>query len=185
VPAAIVVLGGGLSEVAPEYGMPTPQPAALERLRYGAWLARRTGAALAISGGIGWASPQAGPGGAAILSEADVMADIATRELGCPVRWRETGSRDTRENARRTLAMLAPQGVRELVVVTSDWHMPRALRDFRAAAAAFAPGMRLIAAPMGSAPPAAAPALAWIPSPSGFQRARAVLREALALQAGA
>jgi uncharacterized SAM-binding protein YcdF (DUF218 family) len=118
------------------------------------------------------------------------MGDIASKEFGCPVRWRESGSRDTRENARRTVALLAPQGIRTLVLVTHGWHMPRALREFRAAAAqaaASAPAadgaasLRIVAAPMGLAGLQLAPPLAWMPTGDGYERVRQVLREALGL----
>lgn len=177
---AIVVLGGGLSETALEYGRPAPDPLALERLRYGVWLARATGAPLAISGGTGWSSPPRGIGTAAPMPEADVLGDIGAEELGFPPRWRERASRDTRENARDTVGLLAPEGIRTLVVVTHGWHMPRALREFRAAAAGVVTKPRIVPAPMGQAEPATAGVLRWCPSSSGFERVRAVLREALA-----
>jgi uncharacterized SAM-binding protein YcdF (DUF218 family) len=188
-PAAIVVLGGGLTAPAPEYGLPTPESVALERLRYGVWLSRATGVPLAISGGTGWASPQSAADGRPAPREADVMGDIASREFGCPVRWRDSRSRDTHENALDTVALLAPQGVRTLVIVTHGWHMPRALREFRAAAVrsaaasgASAPArIRVVPAPMGMAGPELAPPLAWMPSGDGYLRVRRVLREALGL----
>jgi uncharacterized SAM-binding protein YcdF (DUF218 family) len=184
-PMAIVVLGGGLDREAPEYGGPGPSAAALERLRYGAWLSRSTDIPLAVSGGTGWAGPQdEGSGAARVPAEADIMAGIAAEDFGRPLRWRETASRDTRENAGYTVALLAPQGVREIVVVTHGWHMPRALRDFRAAAAADAsasvPAMAIRPAPMGLAPPSERPLLDWMPSGTGAMRVRVVLREALA-----
>ena len=49
---AIVVLGGGVLPDAPEYGAPQLVPHIMERLRYGAWLARRTGKPLAFAGGL-------------------------------------------------------------------------------------------------------------------------------------
>ena len=51
---AIVVLGGGVHPVSPEYGEPQASPAAAMRLRYGAWLARQTGLPVAFAGGLGW-----------------------------------------------------------------------------------------------------------------------------------
>ena len=109
------------------------------------------------------------------------MGRIAAEEFGRPLQWREGSSRDTHENADFTVSMLAPQGVREIVVVTHGWHMPRALREFRAAAAkAGANAVEIRPAPMGLAPPAERAPLDWIPSGTGALRARAVLREALA-----
>ena len=54
-PVAIVVLGGGSRPLAPEYGMSNLEDRSVERLRYGLWLGRETGAPVAFSGGIGWA----------------------------------------------------------------------------------------------------------------------------------
>ena len=64
------------------------------------------------------------------------MAEVARDEFGLTLRWVEPASRDTHENAVDTLALLQPAGVREVVLVTHGAHMPRALREFRAAAAA-------------------------------------------------
>ena len=64
------------------------------------------------------------------------MAEIARAEWNVPLRWTETASRDTHENAVNTVALLRPAGIREIVLVTHGLHMPRALREFRAAAAA-------------------------------------------------
>jgi uncharacterized SAM-binding protein YcdF (DUF218 family) len=180
---AIVVLGGGLDRVAPEYGLSGLSAAPLERLRYGAWLSRATDIPLAVSGGSGWAGPQ-NDDARRVPSEADVMGAIAAEDFGRPLRWREPASRDTRENARLTISLLAPQGVQEIVLVTHGWHMPRALRAFREAAAAHAstdvPALAIRAAPMGLAPPASRPLLDWMPSGTGAYRVYVVLREALA-----
>ncbi len=179
---AIVVLGGGVDRAAPEFGRETLNVAALARLRYGAWLSRETGVPLAASGGRGWAAADD-----PLPPEAQVMADAARDEFGRPLRWAETRSRDTHENAGNTVPMLAAAGVREIVVVTHGWHMPRAMREFRAAAAALpassASGVaapRIVAAPMGIAYSGDRSVLAWMPSGDGAQRMRAVLREVLA-----
>ena len=110
------------------------------------------------------------------------MDEIARTEFGVPLRWTETESRDTPENAVDTLRLLRPDGIRELVLVTQGQHMPRALREFRAAAAAQAASapVRISAAPMGQASPANTPVLDWFPSGEGALRMHAVLHEVLA-----
>jgi hypothetical protein len=75
-PFAIVVLGGGVEALAPEYGTSTLQPISVERLRYGIWLARLTGAPLAFSGGVGHAQKHKS------VSEAEAAARIAREEFG-------------------------------------------------------------------------------------------------------
>ncbi|HWH84918.1 MAG TPA: YdcF family protein [Burkholderiaceae bacterium] len=172
---AIVVLGGGMEPRAPEYGTASLMHASLERLRYGVWLGRQTNLPVAFSGGVGWAQPDA-------MAEAQVAARIAADEFGRPLKWLEDRSRDTRENASRTLALLRPAGIRRIVLVTHGWHMPRAQRAFEAAAGG---AIAIEPAPMGLARGNELPVLRWMPSSDGFRDVRAVLREALGRLAGA
>ena len=172
---AIVVLGGGLEPFAPEYAVSNLKPEALARLRYGLWLGRQTGLPVAFSGGVGWGQPDAEP-------EALTAQRIATREFGRPLKWAEDHSRDTRQNAVRSLALLRPAGIRHIVLVTHGWHMPRALRVFRDTAGE---GMLIEPAPMGLARNTEQPALRWLPSIDGFSAMRHMLREVLGRLAGA
>ena len=175
-PVAIVALGGGVEPFAPEYGVDSLQDLSLERLRYAIWLSRETGAPIAFSGGTGWSQRDA-------QAEARVAGRIAADEFGRPIRWIEADSRDTRENAQRTLALLKPAGIDRIVLVTNGWHMPRALRAFRQAAAGS--DVQIEAAPMGLAGRLDSPLLEWLPSTRGFERMRLVLREWLGRLAGA
>lgn len=177
-PVAIIVLGGGRESLAPEYGVADLNPHSMERLRYGAWLARATGAPLGFSGGVGHAAQEGAP-------EAEIAADIAAREYGRALRWVEARSRDTRENARQTMPMLRDAGVHQLVLVTHGWHMPRALRAFRDAAAHDKVALEIVPAPMGLARRIERPALRWIPSSEGFMLVRSVLREKIGWWLGA
>ncbi len=172
---AIVVLGSGAEPLAPEYGVSNLSAASIERLRYGVWLARATGLPLGFSGGVGW-------GAARSQSEAQVAERIAKDEFNSPLRWAEGESRDTRENAMHSIALLRRAGITHIVLVTHDWHMPRALRDFQRAATE---GVTIEAAPMGLATRAQLPSLAWLPSGEGMLHVRRVLREALGLLMGA
>jgi uncharacterized SAM-binding protein YcdF (DUF218 family) len=173
---AVVVLGGGRRLRAPEYGMSTLNERSIERLRYGIWLAKETGLPAAFSGGVGHGAD----GG---TSEAEVAARIAEREFGRPLRWTETESRDTRENAQKTIALLQPQGIEQIVLVTHGYHMPRALLNFERAAAGSK--IRVIPAPMGM-PPAGRLRLGdWLPTSDGFESNRLVLHEWLGRVAGA
>jgi len=175
---AIVVLGAGRRLFAPEYGLSTLKPLSVERLRYGLWLARETGLPLAFSGGVGNGS-EPGP------SEAEIAARIAAREFGRPLKWTEAESRDTRENAAFTLALLKPAGIREIVLVTHGDHMPRALRAFQQAAQRSGDAVRIVPAPMGLAARVQRPVLRWLPSIEGFAATRLALRELVGLAAGA
>ena len=174
-PLAIVILGAGSEPFAPEYGVSSLQPSSLERLRYGIWLAGQTGAPLAFSGGVGWAQQGS-------TSEARVAAKIAADEFGRPIRWIESESRDTRENAALTMALLKPAGIDHVVLVTHGYHMPRALRAFTEAAG---PAVRIEPAPMGLARNLETPTLEWLPSAAGFRDMRQLLRELAGTAAGA
>ncbi len=165
---AILVLGGGVEPYAPEYGMSNLSSYSLESLRYGLWLGRETAWPVGFSGGTGW-------GNRTGAAEADVAARIAAQEYGRPLRWVEAESRDTRENAARSLPLLKASGVRHVLLVTRGWHMQRAKALFDAAAADS--GIRIEAAPMGLATKADIPQLAWLPTSAGFERVRLVLRE--------
>lgn len=166
-PIAIVVLGGGIEPYAPEYGVANLTRVSLERLRYGVWLGRETGLPVAFSGGVGWDQPDA-------KAEAQVAAQIAGQEFGRPLKWVEDSSRDTRENATHTLALLKPLGIKHIVLVTHGWHMPRAVRAFEEAAGS---ELRIEAAPMGLARGLEGPALTWLPTNSGIVDVRNIVRE--------
>ena len=175
---AIVVLGGGRESRAPEYGVASLSPLSLERLRYGIWLSRETGAPVLFSGGLAHAAQ---PG----ASEAEVAADIAARDFLRPLKWTESRSRDTRESAQFTIGALRDQGVKQLVLVTHGWHMARAQRAYQDATAYQAVNLEIVAAPMGLAQRVERPALRWVPSSEGFMLVRAVLREKFGLWLGA
>ena len=165
---AIVVLGGGRRLLAPEYGVSTLLERGIERLRYGMWLSRETGLPMAFSGGVANGAP-AGP------TEAEIAARIADKEFGRPLRWTENESRDTRENALRTVALLEPQGIDRIVLVTHAYHMPRALRNFQRAAEGRK--LTIIAAPMGMRGGSQLSTNDWLPSANGFDGTRIILHE--------
>lgn len=173
---AIVVLGGGAEAFAPEYGVGNLAAPSLERLRYGLWLSRETGVPVAFSGGVGWAQSQD-------VAEADVASRIAAQEFQRPLRWVENESRDTRQNAAYSVALLKRSGITRILLVTHGWHMPRAMRAFEDAAGPA--GMRVEAAPMGMAARVESAALDWLPSALGFQRVRNAVRESLGRLMGA
>jgi uncharacterized SAM-binding protein YcdF (DUF218 family) len=173
---AIVVLGGGVEPFAPEYGVSMLTSNSLERLLFGNWLSRETAVPVAFSGGPGWAQRQN-------VSEAEVAARIAAQELGRPLKWTEDQSRDTRENAARTIPLLKRAGVTHILLVTHGWHMPRAKRAFDELAGPN--GIQVEAAPMGLASRADGQALDWLPTTLGATRARGALRECLGRLLGA
>jgi uncharacterized SAM-binding protein YcdF (DUF218 family) len=173
---AIVVLGGGVEPFAPEYGVSMLAPTSLERLMYGNWLSRETGLPIAFSGGTGWSHQQS-------AAEAEVAARVAAQDLNRPLKWTEDQSRDTHENATRTIPLLKRAGVSHVLLVTHGWHMPRAKRAFDEAAAPN--GIQVEAAPLGLGLRAEGPALEWLPTTLGMMRSRYALREVLGRLFGA
>lgn len=131
---AIVVLGGGRYRAAPEYGGDTVNEATLARLRYAASLHRATGLPILVTGGA--------PDGGA-RSEGDAMRHVLVEEFGVPVRWVESASINTRENAHHSAVLLAGDGVTHILLVTHAWHMPRAVQTFGAAGLAVLPAPTL------------------------------------------
>jgi len=173
---AVLVLGGGVKRSVPEFGGGNPTRITAERLAYGVWLARRTAWPLGFSGGIGWTAKELRQ------PEAEVVARIAAEDYGLPLRWAEGNSRDTRENAARTLPLLAEAGVKQVLLVTHEAHMRRAMRAFEAEAKPL--GLTLLAAPVGLREDALSGFGDWCPSVEGYARVRYVIYETLAWWAG-
>jgi len=159
-PGAIVVLGGGARHNEREWPQPDwPNPRTLERLAFGALLARASGLPILVSGG----KPPRRE-----TSEAALMARTLSDSFGLAPRWLDEQSRDTAGNAAESARLLAADGVARIVLVTQAYHMPRALAAFRAA------GLDPIAAPHGFAgglrieswhaflPSAGATGLSWL-----------------------
>ena len=128
---AIVILGSG-RRFAPEFDGQTVSDGALGRMRYGARLARETQLPVLVTGGK--------PGGGS-HSEADLMAEALEQDFGVKVRWRETESINTIENARFSSKILVDAGVKRVVLVTEASHMQRSIARFQAA------GLEVVPAP--------------------------------------
>lgn len=175
---AILVLGAGRQLLAPEYGVANLKPYTLERLRYGLWLSRETGLPVGFSGGIGH-------GGDPGPSEAAIAARIAEREFGRPLRWTEGESRDTHENAVRSVALLHEAGIERIVLVTHGFHMRRALANFNREMQRTGKPMALVAAPLGLRNPGPLEGSDWMPTFEGFRDTRIALHEWLGRLMGA
>lgn len=127
---AIVILGAGSIDNLVDYDGQTVTAFALERLRAGARLARRTGLPVLVSGGVVWRGQ----------SEAELMTAVL-EELGIDVRWAEQCSRDTGDNATMSARLLGEDGITRVALVTHAFHMRRAMEHFRRA------GLTPVAAP--------------------------------------
>jgi hypothetical protein len=167
---AIVVLGGGVDQFAPEYGGEELSDVAYKRLAYAAYLAKRTPLPVLYAGGKAW-----GLGDSQLHSEAEVAAHAMDRDFGLEIRWLDTTSRDTRENALRAYEVLAPLGKQRVLLVTNDWHMQRSLRNFQQA------GFEVIPAPMGYLQPPVNIPIDYLPTTNGLRHSVWVLKEWLGL----
>jgi uncharacterized SAM-binding protein YcdF (DUF218 family) len=171
---AIVVLGGGRENYAPEFGMSNLNGWSMERLRYGVWLARATGLPLCFSGGVGYAAVEG-------VTEAETAERIAAQEFNLPLKWVEGRSRDTSENGQYTVNLLRQKGIERIVLVTHGFHMRRALGAFERAIARQGVAISLVPAPTGLAEHSGG----WMPSNEGFVEVRMALREWFGRLAGA
>lgn len=167
---AIVVLGGGVHPVAPEYGEAQASLPAAARLRYGAWLARQTGLPVAFAGGLGW-----GASDVQALPEGEVARRAALRDYGLTLRWIDSQSRDTAENAEFLKTLMQKEKVQKIALVTQAWHMPRSVRAFERA------GFTVTPAPTGFILPSRNDVLEWLPSADGLDASRVLLKEWLGL----
>jgi uncharacterized SAM-binding protein YcdF (DUF218 family) len=174
----IVILGGGRNAMSPEYGLSTLTATSMLRLHYAIWLARQTGAPMLFSGGVGHE-------GTVGVSEAETAARVAEHDYGRPIKWLESESRDTKENATRSVALLKQHGLSDVVLVTHGNHMKRSLRAMQLEAERASFQLNLTPAPVGIATPHDRPVLAWTPSRAGFADVHTVLHEALGFLLGA
>ncbi len=123
-PQAIVIIGGGVSDFAPEYdGMMTVNSRTLLRIRYTAYLAKKIKLPILSSGGSVFEQKR--------KSEASLIAEILLTEFGTAVRWQEPKSRNTAENAQFTQQILAKENINRIVLVTHAMHMGRAVEQFQ------------------------------------------------------
>jgi uncharacterized SAM-binding protein YcdF (DUF218 family) len=163
---AIVILGGGVRPQAPEYGGDTLGRLTLERVRYGAFLARQTGLPVLVAGG----APDED-----VRAEADLMREALQSEYGVAVRWTEDRSRNTRENAAHAAAILSAEGRRRVLLVTHGFDVRRATGLFEAA------GLEVIAAPTQVPGPDKPEPADFLPSVVALATSHYALYEALAL----
>ncbi len=136
--AAIVILGGERYTAAPEFGEDVVGKSTLERLRYGAWLHKRTGFPILVTGGT-----PLGEG----VPESRLMADSLWRDFGISAVWQENQSINTWEHAHFVPPILKSKGVSTILLVTHASHMSRSLRVFQQSPEM--EGLTLVAAPTG------------------------------------
>ncbi|GAB4353397.1 MAG: YdcF family protein [Gammaproteobacteria bacterium] len=129
---AIVVISADSRYRAPEYGSTTSGRYELERIRYAAYLQRKTQIPLAVIGADPYGEGE---------DSSDWIRRILEQEFGVPVRWYTTGSYNTREDARLAADLLRRELVDRVALVTHAAHMKRAVWSFQQA------GLEVIPAP--------------------------------------
>jgi uncharacterized SAM-binding protein YcdF (DUF218 family) len=157
---AIVILGGGRPRVeAPEYGgVPAAGEELLERVAYGAFVARRTGLPILVSG-----EPR----------ETLAMRASLARDFDLETRWVDDRSRDTFQNAQFSARTLKAAGVSRIVLVTSAVHEWRALQEFTGA------GFGVVPAPVGGWRWYGSGPRRYLPDAGALIRSRDALHEVL------
>ena len=149
---AVVILGGGVRRNAAEYGGETLAPLTLERVRYGARVARLTGLPVLVSGGSRYES----------APEAVLMKASLEDEFNVPVRWVEARSSTTHENAVFSARILRKAGVHEVILVAHGFDMRRATAEFAGV------GIATVPAPTGKRSGTHDNVLDYLPSISGL-----------------
>jgi uncharacterized SAM-binding protein YcdF (DUF218 family) len=154
---AIVILGGGGQRaLAPEYQGPAAEPFMLERLSYGAYLAKKTGLPILVTG---------------FSLEARAMHDSLQRNFDAETRWVDDQAYDTFQNARNSAQILSAQGVHRIILVTHATHMRRSVREFTDA------GFDVIPAPMGILAVRDFGVLQYVPNPEALLRSHMAIYE--------
>ena len=161
---AIVILGGGKNNEAPEFGnQDTVNRWTLQRLRYGAYLQQQTGKPILVTGG----------GLFGERSEADAMSESLQRDFHAKDIWTEDQSKDTAENAAYSAAILKDHGVQRIALISQAWHLPRAI------ALVERQGLRVYPAPTGYTKEDNEPIIRWLPKASALDKSSIAIKEYL------
>jgi uncharacterized SAM-binding protein YcdF (DUF218 family) len=133
-PTAIVVLGGDVVENAAEHSLlagKQPGPLSMGRIRAAAILEHTSALPILITGA-----------GISEVMRSILRAEYHVSPAKLPARWAENWAGDTWENAQYAAAILLPEGVNTVYLVTDGWHMRRAMIAFRRA------GLQVVPAPV-------------------------------------
>jgi len=133
---AIIVLGAGRYKNAVEYPekRDSISTSALERLRYGVYLHKKSSLPILLSGG----SPHG-----EMQSEASIMQDALKNIFQLKAKWLDVNSSNTWNNARFSAQILQKDNIKNIILVTHAYHIPRARLAFEHF------GFKVTAAPLG------------------------------------
>jgi len=159
---ALVILGAGRYEAAPEYGYRDEiTPLTLERLRYGAHIARVSNLPIVLSGGRRNSNA---------TSEAVIMNQIMVNIFKLYPRYLEINGINTAQQAIEVKTILSAKDISTIILVTHAWHMKRAVAEFKKQ------GFDVIPAPMGFAATAKRE-LQFMPSAAALSSSSRALHE--------
>lgn len=163
---AIVILGGGRIKDSVEFSGDSLGRFTLERVRYGARLAKQLNKPVLVTGG----APDGG------ISEGELMRNSLIDEFALDeVRWMETVSNNTRENARLSAHLLFDAGIDRIYLVTHAWHLARATPEFEAM------GLTVVPAGTGYSLTGQFKPLDFLPNGKGFSDSWLALHEWMGL----
>jgi uncharacterized SAM-binding protein YcdF (DUF218 family) len=128
----------------------------LERLSYGAYVAKQTGLPVLVTGHS---------------VEARAMHDSLQRNFGVETRWVDDQAYDTFQNARNSAQLLKTDGVRRIILVTHATHMRRSVHEFTDA------GLDVVPAPAGILEEPDFGPLGLVPDPDALHRSQMALYE--------
>ena len=112
---AIVILGAGLRTNS-TMQQPNLNLSLLERVRFGAFLQRKTKLPILVSGRGAYPN----------ISEAEVMKQVLEEEFSAHVNFMEDESNSTLENAKFTIQILKEHNIKSIFLVSNSWHLKRA-----------------------------------------------------------
>lgn len=173
---AIVLLGGALGPRVPGWRPEPNLTDAGDRLSLAQQLlaAGKAPRLLYSGGSFSGQRPVEAEDGVLLLRQWGVSADRLTAE---PL------SRTTRENAAYSLPILRDWGVKRVLLVSSGWHLPRAMRNFQAAAER--EGLHIEFIPAACDPveifEAYHPLMRYLPSTGALDTSRRLFKEYLGL----
>ena len=156
---AIVILGGDIYRHAPEYGGDGIGGYTLQRVRYGASLQARANLPILTSG----------------TPVAELMKTVIEQEFHGKVRWTDNRSWNTAESAAYCADILRSAGIHRIALVSSAWHLPRAVELFEGQ------GLQVFPAPTVFHGVAPLRLIQLVPTARALQTSSLALREWLAI----
>jgi uncharacterized SAM-binding protein YcdF (DUF218 family) len=99
---------------------------------------------------------------------------VAREAFEFDIKWTESNSRDTQENAFVSKKLLNKQGINKIALVTHSWHMPRSLTAFQKV------GFEVTPAPMGFVADKKVDIISLLPNGAALHSTSVIFRELVA-----